>query len=117
MSDLIERKEAIEAIKKYGKDAISAETAEQMIIKALMDCMIKHKGMHEVSDAVLDALHNVPAVDAVPVVRKHCDFCGRGKPIKAFTTLPDCGLQYGTSIMATYCPKCGAKMNGEGDAK
>lgn len=31
---------------------ISAETAEQMIIKALVDCMIKHKGMHEVSDAV-----------------------------------------------------------------
>lgn len=47
---------------------ISAETAEQMIIKALVDCMIKHKGIHEVSDAVLDALHNVPAVDAAPVV-------------------------------------------------
>lgn len=59
-------------------------------------------------------VRELPAVDAAPVVRKHCDFCGRGKPIKAFTTLPDCGLQYGTSIMATYCPNCGAKLEGEG---
>lgn len=103
MSDLIERKEAIEAIKKYGKDALDA----------------RRKHLDPVDDIVelcnmLDAL---PAVDAAPVVRKHCDFCGRGKPIKAFTTLPDCGLQYGTSIMATYCPNCGAKLEGEGDAK
>lgn len=59
---------------------ISAETAEQMIINAIVDCMIKHKGMHEVSDAVLDALHNVPAVDAVPVVR--CKHCVYGEPCK-----------------------------------
>lgn len=103
MSDLIERKEAIETIKKYGKDALLA----------------RRKHLDPVNDIVelcnmLDAL---PAVDAAPVMRKHCDFCGRGKPIKAFTTLPDCGLQYGTSIMATYCPNCGAKMDGEGDAE
>lgn len=67
----------------------------------------------DVRRIVLDA----PAVDAAPVMRKHCDFCGRGKPIKAFTTLPDCGLQYGTSIMATYCPNCGAKLEWEGEAK
>lgn len=103
MSDLIERKEAIETIKKYGKDAISAgrETIDPVDDIAEMV-------------RVIDAL---PAVEAAPVMHKHCDFCGRGKPIKAFTILPDCGSQYGTSIMATYCPNCGAKMDGEGDAK
>lgn len=70
----------------------------------------ENKALHQ------DAKH-LTAVEAAPVVRKHCDFCGRRKPIKAFTILPDCGSQYGTSIMATYCPNCGAKMDGEGDAK
>lgn len=58
---------------------ISAETAEQMIIKALVDCMVKHKGIHAVSDAVLDALHNVPAVDAVPVVHGMLGATSRGE--------------------------------------
>lgn len=103
MSELIERKEAIEAIKKYGKDALSAG----------------RRTLDQVDDTIelCNMVEQLPAVDAVPVVRKHCDFCGRGKPIKAFTTLPDCGLQYGTSIMATYCPNCGAKLDGEGDAE
>lgn len=51
-----------------------------------------------------------------PVRHGRCEFCSRGKPIKAFTILPDCGLQYGTSIMANYCPLCGAKIDG-GDEK
>lgn len=103
MSDLIERKEAIEAIKKYGKDALSAGRTTIDPVNDIVE--------------LCNMLAALPAVDAAPVVRKHCDFCGRGKPIKAFTTLPDCGLQYGTSIMATYCPNCGAKMDGEGDAE
>lgn len=103
MRDLIERKEAIEAIKKYGKDALSAG----------------RRTLDTVDDTIelSNMIEQLPAVDAAPVMRKHCDFCGRGKPIKAFTILPDCGSQYGTSIMATYCPNCGAKMDGEGDAK
>ena len=60
-------------------------------------------------------IEEAPAVDAVPVVRKHCDFCGRGRPIKAFTILPDIGMQYGPSIMATYCPNCGAKMRSDNE--
>ena len=57
----------------------------------------------------------LPAVDAEPVRHGKCELCGRGKPIKAFTILPDCGLQYGMSIMARYCPNCGARMDGEDD--
>ena len=52
-------------------------------------------------------------IDEIPAAkrkRKGCEFCGRGKPIKAFTVLPDCGLQYGPSITAKFCPLCGAKM-------
>lgn len=62
MDDLIERKEAIEAIKKYGKDALSAG----------------RRTLDPVDDIVelcnmLDAL---PAVDAVPVVHGRCTNCG-----------------------------------------
>ena len=52
-----------------------------------------------------------PAVDADPVRHTKCDFCGRGKPIKAYTYLRDCGLQYGTAIEAIYCPNCGTKIS------
>ena len=58
-------------------------------------------------DSVIDC---APAVDAEPVRHTKCDFCGRGKPIKAYTYLRDCGLQYGVAIEAIYCPNCGAKM-------
>lgn len=87
----------------------------------LHDC-IREDGLRiaaliEENKALHQDAKRLTAVEVAPVVRKHCDFCGRGKQIKAFTTLPDCGLQYGTSIMATYCPNCGAKMDGEGDAE
>lgn len=61
-----------------------------------------------------EAIARIGALE--PVRHGRCEFCSRGKPIKAFTILPDCGLQYGTSIMANYCPLCGAKIDG-GDEK
>lgn len=72
MGDLIDRKTAIEAVKNYGKDAISAGRETLDPVDDIVD-MVR----------VIDAL---PAVDAVPVVH------GR-------------------------CIRCGAKMDGEGDAK
>lgn len=60
---------------------------------------------------VIGEIERVPAAE--PVRPKKCEFCGRGKPIKAFTVLADCGLQYGSSITATFCPVCGAKMDGD----
>jgi membrane protease subunit (stomatin/prohibitin family) len=47
---------------------------------------------------------------------KGCDLCHRGKPIKAHTYLPDCGLQYGVSVQADFCPKCGRRLT-EGSAE
>lgn len=62
MSDLIERKEAIEAIKKYGKDAISAGRRKLDPVDDTIELC-----------NVLDAL---PAVDAAPVVHGRCIRCG-----------------------------------------
>ena len=62
-------------------------------------------------DALKTAIELAPAVDAELVRHGYCDFCGRGKPIKAYTILPDCGLQYGISVTAKYCPICGKSMD------
>lgn len=61
MSELIERKEAIEAIKKYGKDALSAG----------------RKHIDPVDDIVelCNMLAALPAVDAAPTVN-WCTMCG-----------------------------------------
>lgn len=97
-------------------DLISRETAVA-ILRAKADMTIG-----EVKDAAsffnhcANMIEKLPAVDAEPVRHGKCEFCSRGKPIKAFTILRDCGLQYGTSIMANYCPLCGAKIDG-GDEK
>lgn len=66
-----------------------------------------------VYDNVANMIEKMPTVDAEPVRngRVKCYFCGRGKPIKAYTYLHDCGLQYGTTIEAVYCPNCGAMMD------
>ncbi len=95
-----------------GEKLLSAETTEQMVVKALVDCMIKHKGLYETSDAVLDALHSIPAVDATPVVHGRwrqddedawtCTACGN------IWTFLDGGPNENN---AKYCPVCGAKMN------
>lgn len=105
MGDLIEQKKII-----------SAEQTEQVIIKALVDCMIKHKGLHETSDAVLDALHNIPAADAVPVVHGKWKMVGADKRgrggIFVCSACDKC-----SAFTCDYCPNCGAKMDEEGDAE
>lgn len=62
MSELIERKEAIEAIKKYGKDALSAgrRTIDQV------DGIIE----------LCNMLAALPAVEDIPVVHGRCTRCG-----------------------------------------
>ena len=62
-------------------------------------------------DAFIKFLKNRPTVDAEPIRRGKCDFCVCGKPIKAYTYLADCGLQYGIAIEAIFCPNCGEKMD------
>lgn len=109
MGDLIEQKKII-----------SAEQTEQVIIKALVDCMIKHKGLHETSDAVLDALHNIPAVDAVPVVNGKWESKNRNMYGAISGLCSICGMYAGLwlrNMPYKYCPYCGAKMDGEENVK
>ena len=84
---------------------ISAVGAEQVIVKALVDCMIKHKGLHEVSDAVLDALHSVPTVEAMPVVHARWESYS-----STMMACPECGKHVARHRF-DFCPKCGAKMD------
>ena len=65
MGDLIERKEAKETIKKYGKDAISAGREHIDPV----DDIVELRNM-------LDAL---PAVDAAPVVHSKWKMVGAAK--------------------------------------
>ena len=62
MGDLIERKEAIKAIKKYGKDALSAG----------------RRTLDPVDDIIelCNMLAALPAVEDMPVVHGRCIRCG-----------------------------------------
>lgn len=95
---------------------LSAETVEAKIIKVLVECMIKHRPLNEVSDKVLCALHDIPAVDAVPVVHSKWKMVGADKRGRGGTFVClDCDKCY--PFTCDYCPNCGAKMDGEGDAE
>lgn len=99
-----------------NNDLISRSVLIEEIRERMLDeDEIMHELDREYNKGLLRAIKCVkraPAVDAEPVRHGKCDFCGRGKPIKAYTYLPDCGLQYGIAIEAIYCPKCGKKMDG-----
>lgn len=100
MRDLIERKEAIEAINKYGKDAVSAGRKHLDPADDIVE-MVR----------VIDAL---PAVDAAPVV--HGTWMNNGIHGSALCRCSECHYD-AVAYSFHYCPMCGAKMDGEGDAK
>lgn len=100
MGDLISRKAMLEAI----------DERERIAKKYMPD--IQDDELRPTLQSIREFVRNRPAVDAEPVRHGKCELCGRGKQIKAFTVLPECGLQCGPSIMARYCPNCGAKMDG-----
>lgn len=112
MSELIERKEAIEAIKKYGKDAISAGRRKLEPVDAIVELC-----------NMLDAL---PAVEATPVVHGRW-IKSRDYNLKIRLYCSSCKQKYdyidgiyyivSGSELPFYCPNCGAKMDGEGDAE
>lgn len=100
MDDLISRSALLEEV----RDRI----LDKDEVKDDLDRQYNRGLLHAIKDVKL-----APAVDAEPVRHTKCDFCGRGKPIKAYTYLPDCGLQYGIAIEAIYCPNCGVRMDAE----
>ena len=99
--DLISRKALLEAI----------DERERIARKHVQD--IQDDELRPTLQSIREFVNNRPAVAAEPARRRKCELCGRGKPIKAFTVLPECGLQCGPSIMARYCPNCGARIDGE----
>lgn len=101
MGDLISRKAMLEAIDERDK-----------LVRKLTANVDDEDEIIVTLSAVRKFVNKRPAVDAEHVRHGKCELCGRGKPIKAFTVLPECGLQCGPSIMARYCPNCGAKMDG-----
>lgn len=100
MGDLIERKEAIEAIKKYGKDALSA----------------RRRTLDPVDDIVelCNMLAALPAVDAAPVV--HGRWQSNGIHGSVLCRCSECHYD-AAAYSFRYCPMCGAKMDGEGKSK
>lgn len=100
--DLISRKELLEAI----------EERERLARKYVPD--IQDDELRPTMQSIRKFVNNRHAVDAEPVRHGKCELCGRVKPIKAFAISPECGLQYGVSSIARYCPNCGAKMDGGG---
>ncbi len=102
MGDLIKRKEAIEAIKKYGKDAISAG----------------RETLDPVDDIVelCNMLAALPAVEATPVVHGKWKLVGADKHGRGgiYVCLA-CDKCY--PFTSDYCPNCGAKMDGEEKSK
>lgn len=100
MSDLIERKEAIEAIKKYGKDALSA----------------RRRTLDPVDDTIelYNMIEQLPAVDAAPVV--HGTWMNNGIHGSVLCRCSECHYD-AAAYSFRYCPMCGAKMDGEKDAK
>lgn len=99
MSELIERKEALEAIKKYGKDAISAG----------------RRTIDPVDDIVelCNMLTALPAVDAAPVVHGRWKGANRNMYGAISGQCSICGLFSGLwmrNMPYKYCPYCGAKL-------
>lgn len=101
MGDLISRKAMLEAIDERDK-----------LVRKLTANVDDEDEIIVTLSAVRKFVNKRPGVDAEPVRHGKCELCGRGKPIKAFAVLPECGLQYGKSIMARYCPNCGVRMDG-----
>lgn len=88
-------------------DLISREALKKAIAAARTNyntCPDYNELFNYFCDVVSAIIDEIPAAKRK---RKGCELCGR---IKAFTVLTDCGLQYGPSIMAKFCPNCGAKM-------
>ena len=60
---------------------------------------------------IVGELNSVPAVDAVPVV--HGRWIFHDDDIMPWVSSSECGICTDSTNKTSYCPNCGAKMDGE----
>lgn len=110
-------------------DLISRAAACNAISKMIHE--YRENGEDAVADGMILAMRygikQMPAVDAVPVVHGQWEPTTHGFPPEPTTVCSNCGLDIDyeickrikadsfsyTSIRPSYCPHCGAKMDGE----
>lgn len=99
MGDLIDREKVIEAVKRYGKEAISAG---RKILDPVDDIV-----------AISRMIAAMPAVDAAPVVHGRWKGANRNMYGAISGQCSICGLFSGLwmrNMPYKYCPYCGAKL-------
>lgn len=102
MAEYIEREAALEAVKKEreyaGKFSFEEERAWTV-------------GFHQGISFALSDIAAVPAADVAPV--RHGRYITNDM---GDSSCSECGERY-LDVTQNYCPNCGAKMDGEADAK
>ena len=71
---------------------------------------------YEVADMIYDCIDNAPTVDAKPVV--HGRWCKDGDWLICLNCESEINVKnsLGVENRKNYCPNCGAKMDGDGNA-
>lgn len=96
LNDLISRAAVFKAIVDYVKDNFSLDDSFQNLLN--------------IADSIAEAIHDLPAVDAAPVVHgKWMDILD--KPDWDQKMCSVCGDYF--CCQNNYCPNCGAKMDSE----
>lgn len=91
----------------YIKREAAVKAANEWVSEACMAPVMR-------VSRLFDKLQKVPAADVAPVV--HGRWISNGIPVSILSGCSVCGFTCGASSFF-YCPNCGAKMDGDNNAK